>query len=65
MQMPFPNITSLVNCLLNGASLSWAENERTRLKLFAVVVLPRFVGRQVRLSIAIVKAINGTAFVAM
>ena len=65
LQMPFSNATCLANSLLNRSSFSCSEDEWIGFKLFAIVVLPSFVPIQIGIAIAIVKAIYGSAFVAM
>jgi hypothetical protein len=65
MQMPPPNTARFANCLLNRASLSGSENEWISFELFMIMALPGVVGAQVGITIAIVKAIDRAALVAV
>ena len=55
----------LANCRFNRASFSCSEDEWISFKLFTIVVLPSFIPRQKGIAIAVVKAIDGAALVAM
>ena len=65
VKTPPPNATRLKNSLLDRTSLYSSERKWTPLELFAIVALPNFIRRQIRFTIAVVKAVNGTTLVTM
>ena len=65
MEVPFSNGTRLTNRPLNRASRSCSKDKWTLLERFVVVVFPGMVRWQVRITVAVVKAIDRATVVSM
>ena len=65
LEMPLSDCTRLANRLFHRLSLGDSKDEWIALSLFAVVTFPRFALRQIRITVTVVKAIDGTAVVAV
>ena len=65
MKVPLSDCTGLANRLSHRLSLCGSKDEWIGLALFAVVTFPRFALRQIRITVTVVKAINGAAVVSV
>ncbi len=65
VQVPRPDVTRLTDCSLDCASRFCSEDEWPLLKLRVIVVFPSVIRGQLRITIAVVKSVDGATRVAM